>query len=280
MVYQCRRSSQHQTTGVQLLSKHHFPQTRDHLSEDPLLTHPCFHFSVLAGQSLVEQVQQTGSESPFSHSLCTHQPPDTLQCLGCHPWKFCAWTPEVFQQTEGTSASHVIQKQSCAEHQVPSGPRLSLRPRHGTFLDLPFSSFAKQQYSSHWGPPPCPPSQSVTSSVLRAEEYGQSLPWPTFLLCQPPWCVQTFLSSSHAAAAWAILVTGLVLISGNSHRLSLQCHHLLQLQQWPSLQESPWPPDSFRGGTSWRDTVDCFLLSARRSWCPELQKQTVLATTL
>lgn len=36
------------------------------------------------------------------------------------------------------------------------------------------------------GPPPCPPSHLVTSSLLRAEEYRQSLPRPTFLLCQPP----------------------------------------------------------------------------------------------
>lgn len=49
-------------------------------------------------------------------------------------------------------------------------------------------------------PPPCSLSQLVTSSFLRAEELEQPLPWPTFLLCQPLWCVQTFLSSSHTAA--------------------------------------------------------------------------------
>lgn len=263
MVYQCRRSSQHQTTGFQFLSKYHCPQTRwqyfTHTSL--LLLFPPYRW-IFSKMCSTDRVWQSFLPRHAHSPTPRHTP-------GHHPQRLCAWTPEVFQQNEGTSASHMLQKQSCVEHQVPPGPRLSLRPSHGTFLYLPFCSFANQP------PPPCPPFQLVTLSILRAEEYGQPLPRPTFLLCQPPWCVQTFLSSSHTAA-WAVLVTGLMLhlllISGNSHRVSLWIHHLLQLQQWPSLRESPRPPDSFRRSTSWRDTADCFLLSARRPQCPELWK--------
>lgn len=267
MVCQCRKSSELQTTGVQLLSKHHFPQTWDHLSEDPSLTHPCFHFSLFIDKPLVKQVQQMGSDSPSSHPMCTHHAwaitlegsvPEPLRC--CSRMK--ALLPPISSRSRAVLTTKILQAQ---DHQSD--------PAMGPSYTFPFAPL--QISNTHWGTrasflPSIPVGNFKCSESWRIWAAMTHLsPLPASLVC-----AHLPLPITHRAA-WAVLVTGLMLISGNSHGLSLGSHHLLQLQQWPSLQESPWPPDSFR-----RDTVDCFLLSARRPWYSELWKHTVLVTTL
>lgn len=125
--------------------------------------------------------------------------------------------------------------------------------------------------------PACPLSQLVTSSSFESWRMGANP-------CHDPLFSFTSLrgacrpSSSHhtwqqpGMSSSQVSRCTLLLISGNNCSFSLWSQNLLQLQQWPLLQKSPRPLNSFRGVTSWRDTVDCCLISASRPLMPWVMK--------
>lgn len=145
----CRWSSWHQTTGVQLISKHHYPQTRDHLSGDPSFTHPCFYFSLLTEEALVKQIRHTRSGWSFPHLICTCQParhtlmsgqvPSKVLCM--NPWAISAeWRNFCFPHASGARPCWTP---NCSASKTISQ---SQPQDHIDLLDLHFCSFANQKY--------------------------------------------------------------------------------------------------------------------------------------
>lgn len=174
----CRWSSWHQTTGVQLISKHHYPQTRDHLSGDPSFTHPCFYFSLLTEEALVKQIRHTRSGWSFPHLICTCQTPQTYSDVWASSLKGFMHEPlshfsrmkELLLPTCFRSPTVLNTKLLRIQDylSVPgTGPHWPSRPSLLLFCKPEILIVAPDA-------PTCPQSLLVTSSFLRAEEYGQT----------------------------------------------------------------------------------------------------------
>lgn len=176
-MYHWGSSLWHQTTGIQLISKYRYPQIRDHLSGDPSFTHPCFYFSLLTDESLEKHIQQmrSGGASPIPRALTN---PQTHSGAWAIPLKgFVHEPPSCFSRMKPLLPPTCFRSMAVLniEFLQAQGYRTTVpaigwhwpRPLLLLFCQSPILTEAPDA-------PTCPPSQLVTSSFPRAEEYGQT----------------------------------------------------------------------------------------------------------